>query len=327
MDLSRLTLEIFSKLEQKWLSEPIYSPASKPKTRILTIDGGMERDGMVAAEALVHLETQIKVQTGNPNARITDHFHLIAGTGLGGVLALLLTAPLLSATEARDFLMSNLANLFRRDNAGRFFRLQRSGSFSGKSFSKTLRAVFNNMTLRDTCKPVLVPCYDLNSSAPFVFSRADASQSLSFDFDLVDVCRATSASPGVFKPCGVVSVDKKTRCVGLSGGLVMNNPAAAAITHVMHNKRDFPDVGGVEDLALLSIGNGRDKSDGGDFVGCIKSNLAMEIVFRGVSDTVDQILTNAFSWNPTNYIRIQVYLFFYFIISPGVFYKIFTIFL
>jgi len=39
--------------------------------------------------------------------------------------------------------------------------------------------------------------------------------------------------------------------------LAMSNPMAAAITHVVHNKQEFPLVVGVEDLLVLSVGTGQ----------------------------------------------------------------------
>jgi hypothetical protein len=54
--------------------------------------------------------------------------------------------------------------------------------------------VFGDATLRDTVAPLLVPCYDLATATPFLFSRADAVESDSFDFRLRDVCAATCAA-------------------------------------------------------------------------------------------------------------------------------------
>lgn len=111
-------------------------------------------------------------------------------------------------------------------------------------------------TLRDTAKPVLIPCYDLRTSAPLVFSRADAVESGSYDFRLWEVCLATMAEPGRFEPAEILSVDGSTACIGVDGGLAMSNPTAAAITHVLHNKQEFPFVRGVEDLLVVSLGCG-----------------------------------------------------------------------
>ncbi|GAB4841665.1 hypothetical protein Ancab_022387 [Ancistrocladus abbreviatus] len=76
--------------------------------------------------------------------------------------------------------------------------------FSGKSMDKVLKMAFRRkdgkvLTLKDTCKPLLVPCFDLNSSAPFMFSRTGPLESASFNFELWKVCRAMVATPSTFR--------------------------------------------------------------------------------------------------------------------------------
>ncbi|KAG5043504.1 hypothetical protein GYH30_007531 [Glycine max] len=309
MELSKLTLEIFSKLEQQWLSH--YEASTK--TRILSIDGG-GTTAIVAGASLVHLEDQIRAQTSDPHAQITDYFDIIAGTGIGAILAVMITAddgfgrPLYTVRDAVNFLAENNRELYKPKRAGVFRRRRR---FSARSMENTLKRVFKRkegeerlLTLKDTCKPLLVPCFDLKSSAPFVFSRADASESPSFNFELWKACRATSATPGVFAPFHFSSVDGKTSCAAVDGGLVMNNPAAAAVTHVLHNKRDFPSVNGVEDLLVLSIGNGAPAKRMNNAGEC-STSMVIGIALDGVSETVDQMLGNAFCWNRTDYVRIQ----------------------
>jgi len=144
-----------------------------------------------------------------------------------------------------------------------------------------------------------------------VFSRAAASASewKSLDFELWKVCRAAMATPAVFEPFELTSVDGKTTCVAVDGGLVMNNPTAAAVTHVLHNKVDFPSVNGVEDLLVLSLGNGTLSSFGNVSVGrngdCSTGSV-VDIAVDGVSETIDQMLSNVFCWNRGDYLRIQV---------------------
>lgn len=309
MELSKVTLEIFSKLEQQWLSH--YEAATK--TRILSIDGG-GTTSIVAGSTLIHLEDQIRAQTSDPHAQIADFFDIIAGTGIGAILASMITAddgfgrPLYTARDAVSLITEKNSELYKVKCAGVFHRRRR---FSCKSMENVLKQVFQRrdekrlLTLKDTCKPLLVPCFDLKSSAPFVFSRADASESPSFNFELWKVCRATSATPGMFKPFSFASVDGKTSCSAVDGGLVMNNPAAAAVTHVLHNKRDFPSVNGVEDLLVMSIGNGAAAKKVHDVRECSTSTV-VDIGVDGVSETVDQMLGNAFCWNRTDYVRIQV---------------------
>jgi hypothetical protein len=62
-------LEIFTKLEQKWLPHC----ENTKKTRILSIDG----DGtttIVSGSALIHLENQIRLKTGDANSLPNVHY-------------------------------------------------------------------------------------------------------------------------------------------------------------------------------------------------------------------------------------------------------------
>nr|XP_043637704.1 probable inactive patatin-like protein 9 [Erigeron canadensis] len=311
MDTNRVTYEIFSSLEKKWLA---HYENSSTKTRVLSIDGG-GTTGIVSGASLIHLEDQIQAKTGDSNARIIDFFDIVAGTGIGAFFAVMLNVddgngrPLFNAREVVKFLDENRKKMYKVKNVG---FLRRKKMFSSTSMEKVLKNVLSRenghiLTLKDMCKPILIPCFDLNSSAPFVFSRADALESDSYDFDLWKVIRATSGDPSMFKPFSLSSVDGKTACVAIDGGLVMNNPSSIAITHVLHNKREFESVSGVEDLMVLSIGNGLNISSRPklDSRGRCDKSAVVGIVLDGVSETIDQMLANSFCWNHADYVRIQ----------------------
>ncbi|KAK9267147.1 hypothetical protein L1049_009566 [Liquidambar formosana] len=274
-DVDKLTFEIFSILENKFLfgyDNPKLSPSTNHqiplesmkstknvtgKVRILSIDGGGATDGILAGHSLVHLEASLRRKSGNPKACIADYFDVVAGSGAGGIVAALLFTrgrdggPLCTADEALKFLVENRRRLFRSSPAGIFRRM-----FRPAKAEKVLRRTFGECTLKDTLKSVLIPCYDLSTRAPFLFSRADALEMDGYDFKMTDVCMATSADPTVAGAVQMRSVDKRTRIVAVDGGVAMNNPTAAAITHVLHNKQEFPFCNGVEDLLVVSLGNG-----------------------------------------------------------------------
>lgn len=201
MDLSKVTLEIFTKLEQKWLS---HCETAK-KTRVLSIDGG-GTTGIVAGASLIHLEEQIRLVTGDPNARIADFFDIVAGTGIGALLASMLLAddgsghPLFTAREAIDLVASRNSKLF----CVRFLRvLRRKCRFSRKGMDKVLKEIFLRddgevLTLKDMCKSLLVPCYDLKSSSPFIFFRADRRSH-----------QASTSSPEWFKSIYILLSDRR----------------------------------------------------------------------------------------------------------------------
>ncbi|KAK9283748.1 hypothetical protein L1049_011998 [Liquidambar formosana] len=220
------------------------------KICILSIDGDGMR-GILSGKALAYLEHALKTKSGNPEARIADYFDVAAGTGVGGIFTAMLFStrdsnrPIFQAEDTWKFLAEQGKRFYRSStgsssSGGGFLRrLLRGGaasSLTGSStagLEKAMKEAFTsnsrNLTLKDTLKPVLIPCYDLSSSAPFLFSRADALETDSFDFRLWEVCRATSAEPGLFEPVAMRSVDGQTRCIAIDGGLAMSNPTAAAI--------------------------------------------------------------------------------------------------
>ncbi|XP_014625915.3 probable inactive patatin-like protein 9, partial [Glycine max] len=114
-----------------------------------------------------------------------------------------------------------------------------------------------------------------------------------------------SVTPGLFTPFHFSSVNGKTSCVVVDSGLVTNNPATAAVTHVLHSKRDFPSVNGVEDLSVLSIGNGAQAKRMNNTGECSTSTV-VDIALDDVFEIVDQMLENTLCWNCTNYVKIQV---------------------
>lgn len=309
------------------------------KICILSIDGGGMR-GIVSGKALAYLERALKTKSGNPDARIADYFDVAAGTGVGGIFTAMLFAtrdnsrPIFNADDTWRFLADRGHSFYRgsaagegaSDSSGFFRRLlggacRSSSSASTSGLEEAVKGAFTaekgrSLTLKDTLKPVLIPCYDLSSSAPFLFSRADALETDSFDFRLWEVCRATSAVPGLFDPVLMRSVDGQTRCVAVDGGLAMSNPTAAAITHVLHNKQEFPFVRGVEDIFVLSLGTAQllePPAAGGFEYEKVRGWKAKQwarptarIAGDGAADMVDQAVAMAFAQaRSTNYVRIQ----------------------
>ncbi|KAJ8425975.1 hypothetical protein Cgig2_009513 [Carnegiea gigantea] len=293
------------------------------KICILSIDGGGMRN-IISGKALAYLEQALKAKSGNPDARIADYFDVAAGAGVGGIFTAMLFAtkdhsrPLFKGDDTWRLLAEQGTKIYRSGSSSGLKRLFKGGG-SGLTGSATagleklMKEKFTkNLTLKDTLKPVLIPCYDLSSTAPFVFSRADALETDEFDFRLWEVCRATSAEPGIFEPVCMQSVDGSTRCVAVDGGLAMVNPTAAAITHVLHNKQEFPFVRGVEDILVLSIGTGQLLEVGYEHeeVKTWKpkhwARPMARIAGDGYTDLVDHAVAMAFGQcRSTNYVRVQ----------------------
>ncbi|GAB2286808.1 Patatin-like protein 6 [Dionaea muscipula] len=299
------------------------------KICVLSVDGGGMRN-ILAGKALAHLEHALKAKSGNPEARIADYFDVAAGTGVGGIFTAMLFAtkddgrPIFRAADTWKFLTEKGRKMYRSGSSsssgsgsGILKRILKTGGGGSAGLERLMKEAFErngggSLTLKDTLKPVLIPCYDLSSRAPFLFSRADALETDSFDFRLWEVCLATSAQPGVFEPVRMRSVDESTSCVAVDGGLAMSNPTAAAITHVLHNKQEFPFVRGVEDILVLSLGTGQ-LLEGSYEHEQVKGWKAKQwarpmarIAGEGHSDVVDQAVGMAFGQcRSSNYVRIQ----------------------
>ncbi|CAH9089390.1 unnamed protein product [Cuscuta epithymum] len=315
--VDKLTYEIFSILENNFLfgcgdrkqgmvaGKENVKPfsgrnLSSGKVRVLSIDDGGSTDGVLAAKSLAHLEAILRRKSGDQTASVADFFDVVAGSGAGGVLAGLLFTrgktggrPVFTAEEALAFIAKN----------GRRFSLSSPAGVLRRVFrpSNVFKKVFGGSTLRDTTKAVLIPCYDLTTGAPFLFSRADALKMDGCDFRMADVCGATVADREV----EIKSVDGKKRITAVGGGVTMNNPTAAAITHVLNNKHEFPLCNGVEDLLVVSLGNGESDPGTGNIMASPASFVT--IAGDGAADMVDQALSLAFGQarSKTNYIRIQ----------------------
>uniref|UniRef100_A0A0A9DAU4 Uncharacterized protein n=1 Tax=Arundo donax TaxID=35708 RepID=A0A0A9DAU4_ARUDO len=197
--------------------------------------------------------------------------------------------PMYSAEDALGFLLRRVL----RGWSGGLVRRPAASAF-GKAFG--------DLTLRDTVRPVLIPCYDLATRAPFLFSRADAAESPAYNFRLRDVCAATCAG-AARAAVEVLSVDGATRIAAVGSGVALGNPTAAAITHVLNNRREFPAAASIDDLLVMSIGTGEaDRKANGR----TRPPEVARIAAEGVSDMVDQAVAMAFGNSRTsNYIRIQ----------------------
>jgi hypothetical protein len=324
----RLSKEIFSILESNFLFGGMQTPTelgacSEGRVRVLSIDGGAD-GGALAAAALVRLEHRLQELSGNPAARVADYFDVAAGSGAGGFLAAALFARRMTADQARDVVAKNRKVLSGRGGRG--------GLFSARP-ETVFKKVFGDLTVRDAAKPLLIPCYDMATAAPFVFSRADAVEAEAFDFPLWQVC---AASCGV-GPAEVASLDGRTRLRAAgAGGAGVANPTAVAVTHVLHNKREFPFAAGAADLVVLSLGgnaaasaqrasssSGLLRIAGACQADMVRPRLILQHSYHGQNRTVvtyagltvgvpaafqvDQAVSMAFGENrATNYTRIQV---------------------
>lgn len=162
---------------------------SNDRFQILALSGGGFR-GLYTAQILADLEEEI-------GAPIATRFDLIAGTSIGGILALAIAAGI-PARKMVDLFVKNGQEIFKR----RFSMMGiLRAPYSSQPLRKLLsdRSLFGDLTLGDCTHPVLIPAINYSSGQPQVFKTP---HNLNFKRDykcqLVDVALATSAAPAYF---------------------------------------------------------------------------------------------------------------------------------
>jgi len=210
------------------------SDAKQPRFQVLALSGGGYR-GLYTAKVVADLEAEF----GAPFAR---HFDLIAGTSVGGILALALALEIPAA---------DIVELFEK-NGGKIFAKRASlGGLARSKYSPTgLRTLLSakklfGRQLLGSCKhPVIIPSINYSTGSAVMFKTAH-HPSLRRDqrIPLVDVALATSAAPGFFPR------HEYANSQYVDGGLFANAPGVLAL----HEATEF--FGQTDEaIHLMSIG-------------------------------------------------------------------------
>jgi patatin-like phospholipase/acyl hydrolase len=218
-------------------------PAAGERRRVLALAGG----GFLGLYTAVVLEA-LEARAGVPLAR---RFDLLAGTSIGGVLALAL---------AFEIPMAELVGLFREHGPrvfssralptgtlGRLIDLSRSVTgpkYSGAALREALRAKLGDQRLGDALHPVVVPAVDVDLCRTKVFKTPHAPSSTGDGaVRAVDVAMAACAAPAYFPavPIG--------RRLYADGGLFAVAPDQVALHELEHFMGVDP-----QRVSMLSIG-------------------------------------------------------------------------
>ncbi len=221
--------------------------------RVLSIDGGGTR-GIIPALILAAIEKE----AGRP---IAELFDLIVGTSSGGLLALGLTMPDLNNPMKPAYSAEQLASMFERDAQIVFpptpalFKTLRGvfgPKYSPRGLERVLQNYFGDARLEHALTNVLIPAYEIEERARFVFSSKDDNTR---HFLMRDVARAATAAPTYFPPVRLQSSrppNKKGYVSLVDGGVFANNPAPLALEEALK----LPIGASQEDVLLLSVGTG-----------------------------------------------------------------------
>ena len=258
--------------------------------KVLSIDGGGIR-GLIPATVLAELETR----TGK---RVAELFDLIAGTSTGGILALGLSKPSADDATRPQYAASDLGDLYKTEG-GRIFARSPwhhiraldnlvDEKYNASGIEAVLEQYFGDVPLSEAVTEVLVTSYELQTRQPWFFARHKARSQPGWDFPMRFVARATSAAPTYFEPEAVPKTNPTQSLV--DGGVYANNPAMCAWVEA---KTLSP---GPEEVLVVSLGTGQHTraipyKEAKDWGLAHWAKPILDVVFDGVSDTIDHQMT------------------------------------
>ena len=206
--------------------------------RILSLSGGGFR-GLYTTRVLKELEQKTGV-------KIRDQFDLIAGTSIGGIVALGIAAGI-EIDKLEALFTQHGARIFSpRSWLGAKCGATTGPMYTNNGLKQVLNDTFKDLKIRDLSGPsVLVPACNVTTGSPKMFKTQHNPEFYTdADLSLVDIALATSAAPIYFPLHNIEGLG--TFC---DGGIVGNAPGGYALDEAelyMGKKR--------EQITLLSIG-------------------------------------------------------------------------
>ncbi|MDD2776792.1 MAG: CBASS cGAMP-activated phospholipase [Gallionella sp.] len=245
------------------------------KFQILSLSGGGYR-GLHIAHILEIIEEKIE-------GRIADHFDLIAGTSIGGIIGLALSLripakdirhtleilgpdlfpnappsfPSVKKLLAKRSIFGGLLYAFKnKELLKREANDAKFAWYDPEPLAAAIRApeYFGTKKIKDLLHPIIIPAVNYSTGLPKFF-KTDHHESFTFDRELfiADVALGTSAAP-IYFPAHQVN---DWRIV--DGGLIANDPTQVAIHEAMMFFGIRPPLfgdssTGKDELQVLSIG-------------------------------------------------------------------------
>jgi patatin-like phospholipase/acyl hydrolase len=237
-----------TKHEQMTLTGGMMPEVENQNFQVLSLSGGGFR-GLYTAKVLADIEDEI-------NAPIGTRFDLIAGTSVGGILALAIAMEI-PAQRIVDLFVNHGSEIFERQWLG----FKRRWPFIGGRLSilGLYRSLYSSAPLKRllSCKdlfgdhllgechhPVIIPAINYSSGKPVIFKTPHHPDfKRDHKLKLVDVALATSAAPAYF-PRHWLNNNQY-----VDGGLYANAPGLLGL-HEAH----FFFKQEISNISLLSIG-------------------------------------------------------------------------
>jgi hypothetical protein len=233
------------------------NPATRP-IRLLSIDGGGLK-GLIPAEALIAIETQLDALTGQ-SLPLSDRFDLIGGTSTGAILAVGLALGL-KAADLRDFYLKFGKEIFHKVFLPeRFWHTYPSGPLE-----QHLKDVFGEDTALGSAKlrsNILIVSKNVTLGTTWFFTNNPNGKYFANNrgLPLWQIVRASSAAPTYFPPQTISVPDDAGQPQNyefIDGGVSSyNNPSMQVFLEATDPKYQFGWPTGASKLLLLSLGTG-----------------------------------------------------------------------
>lgn len=189
--------------------------------RILSIDGGGIK-GVFPASFLAEVETAFGITS------VARYFDLIAGTSVGGILALGLGLGF-TARQVAEFLVNLGPGVFPPGSMATLRLLLGFERYDPAALRSALSQLFGNKTLGDSQVRLLIPSFDAGKADIHIYKTAH-SKRLMVDYrvEAVEVAMATAAAPTYFP-----AYESKKNLTLVDGGIWGNNPVALAVVEAI----------------------------------------------------------------------------------------------
>ncbi|MGY0646178.1 MAG: CBASS cGAMP-activated phospholipase [Paraglaciecola chathamensis] len=215
--------------------------------KILSIDGGGIR-GVYPAHILKCFEEKLRIN-------LLESFDMIAGTSTGSIIAAGVASDI-RATEMVNMYKVHGAEIFKKKKSKIPFKKLRNivqplleSVYDSGSLSEVINGVFDDITLGQLAKPLILPATDIGNGGVHIFKSAyDPTFIRDRSVKVSDAVLASCSAPTFFDP------HKVDEYLLSDGGLWANNPALVAVIDAQ--KR----LGiNYDDIRVLSIGTGYSK--------------------------------------------------------------------
>jgi len=179
---------------------------------ILALSGGGFK-GLFTAVILEKLEEDF----GFP---IANKFDLLAGTSIGGIIALALAAEI-PTNKIKELFINNKEKIFNKPHL--FKGLAFKAKYSNEGLKECLTNIFQDKKIRDLNHKIIIPTINYTKGSTQIFkTRHHSTFKYDFKLPLVEVALATSAAPIYFPIFQAKYGDF------IDGGIVANHPGLFA---------------------------------------------------------------------------------------------------